>query len=105
MNSMYFGALAVGADVAPGLLTFYLVEKQGMQINFAFKSMKAEFLKRAETDVTFICEASEAIRNALRQSMEENERVNLIVEVRAMDELNAEVAYFEMELSFRATLR
>lgn len=101
LNSMYFGALAVGADVAPGLLCFYLAEKQGVQILFAFKSMKAEFLQRAEGDVRFVCVDALKIESAIQEARERNERMNVPVEVRAFNENEELVAEFVMELSFR----
>ena len=52
-NSMYFGALAVGADLTSGIHAFYFSQELGYKISFAFKGMQAEFLKRAESDVIF----------------------------------------------------
>ena len=53
LNSMYFGALAVGADVAAGLHAFYFAGKMGKKVSFAFKGMSVEFLMRAESSVVF----------------------------------------------------
>ena len=46
LNSMYFGALAVGADVAGGIQVFYFAEKHNKKVSFAFKGMNAQFLKK-----------------------------------------------------------
>ena len=54
LNSMYFGALAVGADVAGGVHAFYFSEKHNLKVSFAFKGMNAEFIMRAEADCIFI---------------------------------------------------
>ena len=51
LNSMYFGALAVGADIAGGIQVFYFSKLIGRDISFAFKGMNAEFIKRAESDI------------------------------------------------------
>jgi acyl-coenzyme A thioesterase PaaI-like protein len=53
LNSMYFGALAVGADVAGGILAFSLIQKRKLKISLVFKDLKADFLKRHESDVVF----------------------------------------------------
>jgi len=45
LNSMYFGALAVGADVAGGIHAFYYAKKMNKKISFAFKGMNAQFIK------------------------------------------------------------
>src|SRR5690606_21072625 len=68
LNSMYFGALAIGADVAAGIHTFYFSEKLGKKVSFAFKGMNAEFLKRAESDITFKCDQGEVILQAILKS-------------------------------------
>jgi acyl-coenzyme A thioesterase PaaI-like protein len=71
LNSMYFGALAVGADIAGGIHVFYYSEIMGEKISFSFKGMKADFLKRAETDVTFESNQgalSKQVKELIRQS-------------------------------------
>ena len=50
---MYFGALAVGADIAGGIQVFYFSKMLGKEISFAFKGMNAQFIKRAESDIIF----------------------------------------------------
>ncbi len=40
LNSMYFGALAVGADIAGGIHVFYFSEILDKKISFSFKGMK-----------------------------------------------------------------
>ncbi len=54
-DSMYFGALSVGADCAAGSLAMHLVKQQPELISLVFKDFSAEFLKRAEGDVEFCC--------------------------------------------------
>ncbi len=53
LKSMYFGALAVGADIAGGIHAFYFAEKASYNVSFAFKGMKADFIKRPESDILF----------------------------------------------------
>src|SRR5687768_16058702 len=48
IRAMYLGTLCMGADVAAGLIAFRIVQERKERINFIFKDMKAEFLKRAE---------------------------------------------------------
>lgn len=43
LQSMYFGSLAVGADVAAGIHAFYFAKKTGVHVSFAFKSVNGEF--------------------------------------------------------------
>jgi hypothetical protein len=56
LGAMYFGALTVGAELCCALKAVELVFLKKKPVNFLFKDFKAEFLKRAEGDVHFICE-------------------------------------------------
>ena len=68
LKSMYFGALAVGADTAAGIYAFALAEQMGVKIHFSFKSSKFEFLKRAESDVVFSCQDGQKIKAAMNEA-------------------------------------
>lgn len=56
LGSMYFGVLAAGADCAGGFCAMRAIEKSGKKVSLVFKDFKAEFLRRAESDVYFVCE-------------------------------------------------
>lgn len=101
LNSMYFGALAVGADVAAGMHVFYFCDQLNVQPAFAFKSMKADFLKRAESSVEFRCLDGELIRQTVTEAIASKERQNRIVAVNAYNSLNEIIATFEMEVSLK----
>lgn len=101
LNSMYFGALAVGADCAAGLHAFYFAEKYHKKISFAFKSIRGEFLKRAESDVTFCFSKGKLIEDAVCKSMETKERYQQICQVEAFNDEKELVAFFEMEASIK----
>lgn len=102
LNSMYFGALAIGADVAGGLHSFYFADKLGQKISFAFKTFKAEFLKRPEEDVIFINKEGQLVKKALEQSMQSKERVNQNIHIEAFTAKSKEkVADFILEMSVK----
>lgn len=101
LNSMYFGALAVGADIASGIHVFYFSEIEGKKISFSFKGMKADFIKRAETDVVFESNEGQIIKSAIQESSETGERVNKTIRVNAIDLNNEVVATFEMIASLK----
>lgn len=101
LKSMYFGALAVGADVAAGLHAFYFAEKMGKKVSFAFKGMNAEFLMRAESDILFISEDGAKVKDAMNRSSETGERVNEPINVFAKNTKNEVVATFEMIVSVK----
>jgi acyl-coenzyme A thioesterase PaaI-like protein len=104
LNSMYFGALAVGADVAGGIHVFYFAELSNLKVSFAFKGMKADFIKRAESDVVFESNQGELVRKAINLSEETGERVNETINVIARDKNQEIVATFEMIVSVKVAL-
>ncbi len=104
LNSMYFGALAVGADVAAGLHAFYFAEKMGKKVSFAFKGMNAEFLMRAESDIEFISEDGAKVSDAMNRSLESGERINEPIMVLAKNTKNEVVATFEMIVSVKVKI-
>lgn len=101
LNSMYFGALAVGADIAAGILAYYHSELLQRKISLAFKGMNAEFLKRAESDIRFVCSEGNRIETMLQTCISSGERQNEAVTVYALNNLGEQVAIFEMILSLK----
>lgn len=101
LNSMYFGALAVGADVAAGIHAFYFSEQMGSKVSFAFKSMNAEFLMRAESHVLFKSNEGQLVKSAMEQSKASGERVNQPIIVFAENLSGEQVARFEMVVSVK----
>ena len=40
LNSMYFGTLAIGADIAGGMLAIMMLREMGADVSFVFKDIK-----------------------------------------------------------------
>lgn len=106
LKSMYFGALAVGADCACGLLAMRLINaRKEKKISLVFKDMSAQFLKRPEGDVHFICEQGEQIRELVERTASTGERCNLALNITAVvPKISAQdpVATFVLTLSLKA---
>ena len=83
LNSMYFGVLSVGADVTGGFLAMKSIRKSQSTISLIFKNFHADFLKRAEGDVHFICEDGLAIQNLVTLTQQTDERQNLPIHITA----------------------
>lgn len=101
LNSMYFGALAVGADIAGGLLAVFLADDKKLKISLAFKAVSAEFIKRPEDDVLFTCEDGKTIEKMIIQSMDDGQRINQVVNIVATC---PNVFGFEPVATFKLTL-
>ncbi|MFH2219173.1 MAG: DUF4442 domain-containing protein [Pseudomonadota bacterium] len=81
LGSMYFGALAIGADCAAGLIAMKFIQMSGRKISLIFKSLNAEFLKRAEGDVNFTCTQGREISSLVDAAVRSTERVETPVDV------------------------
>lgn len=103
LGSMYFGALAIGADCVVGLLALHVVnEKQG-KVVLAFKDFQAEFLKRPESDVLFVCDEGKAMHAFVDEVLASPERLNRSFPARAVlaDKPEEVVARFSLTLSLK----
>lgn len=101
LKSMYFGALAVGADLAAGIHAFYFAEESGVKVSFAFKSVKGDFIQRAMTDVIFVSTDGALVKAAFDEAQQTGERVNKPVKVIAYNTMDEIVADFELVISIK----
>ena len=101
LKSMYFGALAVGADISGGIHAFYFAEKHRLKVSFAFKDMQANFLKRAESHIEFRSIDGALVEAAVLKSKSTGERINQPVRVNAFNEQEEIVAEFVLTVSVK----
>jgi hypothetical protein len=103
INTMYFGALSVGADITGGFLAFPPIQKSKRKIILVFKDFSAQFLKRAESDVHFICKDGLAVQNLVDTAIKTQERQNFKLKIIAKTPKisNDIVAKFELTLSIK----
>lgn len=100
---MYFGALAVGADITGAFTIFEKAKDKGLKASVAFKDFKAEYHKMAMGDVHFECNDGELMDQMLDESQQTGARINKTVRVSATcpDIEHEPVASFELTLSVR----
>jgi len=101
---MYFGVLAVGADLAGGLAAMEHIRKSDVNVALIFKDMQAEFLKRAEGDTVFTCVDGDAIQQLVQSSIDSGERMEMPVHIIATvpDRFQDDpVARFRLTLSLK----
>lgn len=104
LNSLYFGVMAVGADVTCGLAAMKEIMNSGKNVSLSFKDFKAEFLKRAEGDTIFVCDQTQEIKELVKSVLVSGERESLSLKIVATtpSKLGDEpVATFEMTLSLK----
>jgi hypothetical protein len=104
-GSMYFAALAMGADCSVGLLAVELINQQKEKISFIFKDFNAEFYRRATADVFFSCDQGNEIAELVKKTISCTQRyempLNAIATVPA--ESDEPVARFRLVLSLKRT--
>ena len=106
LGSIYFGALAIGADLAGAFLVFSKAKARGVNANFAFKDVQGEFLKRPEAEVWFRSDDGALIDQMLDESLASGQRINKTVAVTiTCPSLHGDepMALFKLTLSIKAT--
>lgn len=100
LGSIYFGAIAIGADACVGLLAFSKIKDSKQPIDLIFKSFSCQFLKRAHGPTFFICEAGTEIDELISKTIQTGERAHKVIQGRA--ETQGEIiAEFQLELSLK----
>ena len=84
LKSMYFGVLSIGADLTAGFFAMKIIKRNCYKIDLIFKDFHANFLRRAEGDVHFICEEGKSIQDLVTLTEQTGERKNLPVKILAI---------------------
>jgi len=105
VNSMYIGALSVGADITSAMLALDVIKKSNKKIIPIFKDFYADYLKRAEGDVHFVCTEGFKIRKMVQDTIDSNSRINgkICVDAFVPDKFGSDpVAKFTLTLSLKS---
>lgn len=104
LNVMYFGALGIGSELSIAITAVDAIYESGQKIDFIFKDFKAEFLKRCDGDVHFVCDDAAKVRDLITRATQTGERLEgtfkaySIVPSKSATE---KVATYELTLSVR----
>lgn len=74
LGVMYFGALAMGAELSIALRAIQAINQSGKKIDFIFKDFEAQFLKRADGHTNFVCDEGAKVAALVGQSAADHER-------------------------------
>lgn len=83
INSMYFGALAVGAELSIAVPAVFMIKASKQKVEIVFKAFDCEFLKKAHEDVYFKFNDVSAVRTLLETTIKTKERVTQTFEAHA----------------------
>jgi len=81
LKSMYFGVLSIGADLTGGFLAMRCIREMDYRIALIFKDFHADFIRRAEGDVHFVCNDGLQIRKLVENVEKENKRMSMPVSI------------------------
>lgn len=74
LGVMYFGALAMGAELSIALKAIEQIRVSKKPIDFIFKDFRCDFLKRADGHVHFVCEQADRVAAMVKKSVDSDER-------------------------------
>lgn len=101
---MYFGALAMGAEAAVAIRAIHTIQHSKRKVDFIFKDFQADFLKRAEGDVTFTCEQGPQVQALVEKCIQSGQRESETFESYALvpsKNPTEKVATFKVTLSVK----
>lgn len=75
LNSMYFAALAVGAEISVAAPAVFAINDGKYKIDFVFKDFQANFLKRPDGDVHFVCDSVKDVVALIEEAVNSPERL------------------------------
>lgn len=76
LGVMYFGALAMGAELSIALKAIDAINKSGKRIDFIFKDFSAQFLKRADGHTHFVCDEAALVEDLIQRACATAERLD-----------------------------
>lgn len=74
LGVMYFGALAMGAELSIALKAIQTIAASGKKIDFIFKDFESQFLKRADGHVLFVCDEGDKVAGLIHKASANSER-------------------------------
>lgn len=98
-RTMYFGALCMGAELCVALPLLEQMFLQKRKVNFIFKDFKADFLKRADTDVVFEFTDVKGLLNLVDTCESEKTRKTQTFQGRAHSASNSEMVFMTFDIA------
>jgi hypothetical protein len=75
LGVMYFGAMAMGAELSIALRALTAISDSKQKIDFIFKDFFSEFLKRADGHVHFVCDEAPKVAALIARAANSSERL------------------------------
>ncbi len=101
-GSMYFAASMMAAEATTGGLVFFHDAKRPDAFSYIVKGVSADFVDKAQSDVTFECRQGEVIAEAFAEAAGKKSSVERTLEVVGWREDGTEVARVKVDWWWRA---
>ncbi len=101
-KSVYFAVLSMAAELSSGILALSLVLENEVPVSMLVLNMKADFLKKAKTKITFSCNDGEKIAKAIEKCLFTKEGEIVDVQTSGFDTDGEKVAEFQFTWTFKA---
>ncbi len=104
LNVMYFGALAIGGELCVAFKAVEIIQRRKLKVDFLFKDFQAQFLKRAEGDVYFVCEQGQGVEELIDLCINTKQRETKLFHSYAIvpsKSMTEKVAEFQLHLSVK----
>ena len=100
-KSMYFAAQSMAAEFATAVLAVQAIEQSGKNVALIITGLKAEFLKKATTRVTFTCNDGLKYSEGLKRAIEKGEAVEIEGKAEGRNKEGEVVSVFYVTWSFK----
>ncbi len=104
-RSMYFAVQSMAAELSTAAPVFMALQGVDADIAFIIVDLKAEFVKKAQSKVTFSCADYDKFFNAISQLNQHDDTVLVTAKTVGRDVENNEVAVFYFTWSFKVRSR
>lgn len=100
-NSMYFAVQAMAAELTTGALVMQRIQNENKKISMLVAENKAEFLKKAKGKIRFTCTDGEALDEAMKRCLTQDEGSTIWMKSTGLNEQNECVAVFQFKWTLR----
>ncbi len=99
-NSIYFAALAGAGELSTGAMALVATLAYG-NISMLVVEQKAEFYKKANSEVRFVCEQGQEVRHVIQQAIDKSEAQQLTMHSNGYNSVDEMVCKVSITWSFR----
>lgn len=100
-RSVYFAVLSMAAELSSGILALSVLHEINAPVSMLVLNLKADFLKKAKTKITFSCNDGEKITKAIEKCIKLGEGEIIEVHTSGYDTNGEKVADFQFTWTFK----